>query len=38
MPGGRTPLIDQLKRIPANKFVAVDTSSLKMSGDSGVTH
>jgi hypothetical protein len=28
-------LLDQLKRIPANKFVAVDTSSLKVSNDSG---
>jgi hypothetical protein len=31
-------LIEQLKRIPASKFVAVDTSSLKVSGDSGATH
>jgi hypothetical protein len=31
-------LIDQLKRIPASKFVAVDTSSLKVSNDSGATH
>jgi hypothetical protein len=31
-------LIEQLKRIPANKFVAVDTSSLKVSGNSGATH
>jgi hypothetical protein len=31
-------LIEQLKRIPANKFVAVDTSSLKVSSDSGATH
>jgi hypothetical protein len=31
-------LIDQLKRIPANAFVAVDTSSLKVSNDSGQTH
>ncbi|HEX3223857.1 MAG TPA: hypothetical protein VHR35_14930 [Nocardioides sp.] len=30
-------LIAQLKRIPASKFVAVDTSSLKVSGDSGAT-
>jgi hypothetical protein len=30
--------IEQLKRIPANKFVAVDTSSLKVSADSGATH
>jgi hypothetical protein len=30
-------LLDQLKRIPANKFVAVDTSSLKVSDDSGQT-
>jgi hypothetical protein len=31
-------LLDQLKQIPANKFVAVDTSSLKVSDDSGATH
>ena len=31
-------LLDQLKQIPANKFVAVDTSSLKVSNDSGQTH
>jgi hypothetical protein len=31
-------LLDQLKRIPASKFVAVDTSSLKVSKDSGATH
>jgi hypothetical protein len=31
-------MIEQLKRIPARKFVAVDTSSLKVSGDSGATH
>jgi hypothetical protein len=31
-------LIEQLKRIPARKFVAVDTSSLKVSRDSGATH
>ena len=31
-------LIEQLKRIPASKFVAVDTSSLKVTGDSGATH
>jgi len=31
-------LIEQLKRIPASKFVAVDTSSLKVSNDSGATH
>jgi hypothetical protein len=31
-------LLDQLKRIPAGKFVAVDTSSLKVSDDSGATH
>ena len=30
-------LIEQLKRIPASKFVAVDTSSLKVSRDSGAT-
>ena len=30
-------LIEQLKRIPARKFVAVDTSSLKVSDDSGAT-
>jgi hypothetical protein len=30
--------VEQLKRIPANKFVAVDTSSLKVSADSGATH
>lgn len=30
-------LIEQLKRIPASKFVAVDTSSLKVSSDSGAT-
>jgi hypothetical protein len=29
--------IDQLKRIPADKFVAVDTSSLKVSNDSAAT-
>jgi hypothetical protein len=36
---GRWPnsLIEQLKEIPANKFVAVDTSSLKVAGDSGAT-
>ena len=36
---GRWPagLIEQLKRIPADKFVAVDTSSLKISPDSGAT-
>jgi hypothetical protein len=31
-------LLDQLKQIPASKFVAVDTSSLKVSNDSGATH
>lgn len=31
-------LVEQLKRIPARKFVAVDTSSLKVSGTSGATH
>jgi hypothetical protein len=31
-------LLDQLKRIPASKFVAVDTSSLEVSKDSGATH
>jgi hypothetical protein len=30
-------LIEALKRIPADRFVAVDTSSLKVSGDSGAT-
>jgi hypothetical protein len=30
-------LIEQLKRIPARKFVAVDTSSLKVSNHSGAT-
>ena len=30
-------LIEQLKRIPAGKFVAVDTSSLRVSTDSGAT-
>jgi hypothetical protein len=37
---GRWPdsLIEQLKRIPASKFVAVDTSSLKVSNDSGAIH
>jgi hypothetical protein len=30
-------LVDTLKRIPANRFVAVDTSSLKVSRDSGAT-
>jgi hypothetical protein len=30
-------LIDTLKRIPASKFVAVDTSSLKISNGSGAT-
>jgi hypothetical protein len=30
-------LIEQLKRIPANRFVAVDASSLKVSRDSGAT-
>jgi hypothetical protein len=36
---GRWPdaMIEQLKRIPASKFVAVDTSSLKVSNDSGAT-
>jgi hypothetical protein len=31
-------LIEQLKQIPARQFVAVDTSSLKVSNDSGATH
>jgi hypothetical protein len=31
-------LLDQLKQIPARAFVAVDTSSLKVSNDSGATH
>jgi hypothetical protein len=31
-------LLDQLKQIPADRFVAVDTSSLKVSNDSGATH
>lgn len=31
-------LLDQLKQIPASKFIAVDTSSLKVSSDSGATH
>jgi hypothetical protein len=31
-------LIEQLKRIPANRFVAVDTSSLMVTKDSGATH
>jgi hypothetical protein len=31
-------LLDQLKQIPASKFVAVDTSSLKVSNDSGQVH
>jgi hypothetical protein len=31
-------VIEQLKQIPARKFVAVDTSSLKVSGNSGATH
>ncbi len=30
-------LIEALKQIPANKFVAVDTSSLKVSTGSGAT-
>jgi hypothetical protein len=30
-------LIEQLKRIPARQFVAVDTSSLKVSSNSGAT-
>jgi hypothetical protein len=29
--------VEQLKRIPAREFVAVDTSSLKVSNDSGAT-
>ncbi len=29
--------IEQLKRIPAHEFVAVDTSSLKVSDNSGAT-
>ena len=37
---GRWPsgLLDQLKRIPASAFVAVDTSSLKISSGSAATH
>ena len=31
-------LIADLKRIPASAFVAVDTSSLKVSGGSGVVN
>jgi hypothetical protein len=31
-------LIEQLKQIPARQFVAVDTSSLKVSSNSGATH
>jgi len=31
-------LIEQLKQIPASKFVAVDTSSLMVDKDSGATH
>lgn len=30
-------LVEQLKRIPASAFVAVDTSSLEVSGNSGAT-
>jgi hypothetical protein len=30
--------IEQLKRIPASQFVAVDTSSLKVKNNSGATH
>ncbi len=30
-------LVDALKRIPARQFVAVDTSSLKVSNGSGAT-
>jgi hypothetical protein len=30
-------LIEQLKTIPASQFVAVDTSSLKVSSDSAAT-
>jgi hypothetical protein len=30
-------LIEDLKQIPASAFVAVDTSSLKISNDSGAT-
>jgi hypothetical protein len=30
-------MIEQLKRIPARKFVAVDTSSLRVSRNSGAT-
>ena len=30
-------LIDELKRIPASAFVAVDTASLKVSNDSAAT-
>jgi hypothetical protein len=30
--------IEQLKEIPARDFVAVDTSSLKVSNNSGATH
>jgi len=31
-------MIEDLKRIPARAFVAVDTSSLKVSTNSGATH
>ena len=31
-------MIEDLKRIPARAFVAVDTSSLKISSNSGATH
>jgi hypothetical protein len=31
-------LLDQLKQIPASRFVAVDTSSLMVDKDSGATH
>jgi hypothetical protein len=30
-------MIEQLKQIPASAFVAVDTSSLKVSNGSGAT-
>jgi hypothetical protein len=33
----QSSLVEQLKRIPASRFVAVDTSSLKVSRDSGAT-
>ena len=36
--GWPSGLIEELKSIPARKFVAVDTSSLQVSPDSGATH